>query len=744
MPPTATTLSPSPASPLGITHPNPSESWTAPDDIDGALIRRTYAHFDLIGVHGDGITDGIELTRERTHPLPFAWSTDRRSQSRASNSRQLATSSSGSPLNNADTTTTTARNGVRLKKLILAPQPQATTTTTISFGAMPSPSAQSHATSVSDYMSVEGGGPQSTTPQPPLPPEFNLTPATPLLEANNSFSSSAGFPRSSAPPSPSTLHGGAGGSTPADSQPPSPTSPTSASAPPVTAKATKKQEEERLLDERLRITDRYGFFANSLATSSHAKAVVLPSNSEIPDPVRTVLLRREHESALRQRERIRIDKWARMLTVSERDDGGNAILYTFRDKAGIGSVAGTGRSKKLRRRCYKGIPDRWRSVAWLALLERRTVGPNGEGNQSPPFSELVSRYDRLLGEASSFDVQIDLDVPRTMSGHLLFHTRYGQGQRALFHVLHAFSLHCPECGYCQGMGPIAASLLCYLEPSRAYVALVRLHDVHRLHDIFASGFPGLLENFYVQEQLIRWLFPPLAAMLDEHGIDSSSFATKWYITLFANSVPFETQLRMWDVVFLDGQDALVGIALGVLHGIQNRLLIGDTIAFDTEPWYEDAVSQPPSSSHLESNSHTASENGNGNGSGPHYANGNGHASEKSDDANVNKPSKRRAGRLNKRPSALSDRSRTKKKQQQTHPSAKTNGSAVSSGDPQHGPTTPSFESVLGALTSYVVPASDGALMGWVSDLMARTEVRARMKAARVEWVALKAGAGKGK
>src|SRR5882757_6924019 len=37
-------------------------------------------------------------------------------------------------------------------------------------------------------------------------------------------------------------------------------------------------------------------------------------------------------------------------------------------------------------------------------------------------------------------------------------------QRAMFHVLHSFSLYCATCGYCQGMGPLAATLLCYFEP----------------------------------------------------------------------------------------------------------------------------------------------------------------------------------------------------------------------------------------------------------------------------------------
>lgn len=65
---------------------------------------------------------------------------------------------------------------------------------------------------------------------------------------------------------------------------------------------------------------------------------------------------------------------------------------------------------------------------------------------------------------STFDVQIDLDVPRTISGHTMFVTRYGTGQRNLWHVLHAFSQLCPTCGYVQGMGPIVATLLCYYDP----------------------------------------------------------------------------------------------------------------------------------------------------------------------------------------------------------------------------------------------------------------------------------------
>ncbi|MCO5603602.1 hypothetical protein L7F22_057753 [Adiantum nelumboides] len=148
--------------------------------------------------------------------------------------------------------------------------------------------------------------------------------------------------------------------------------------------------------------------------------------------------------ALREREAMRVAKWDRMLEVHRVEPG--AACY--------GLLGGLIKSKKLRKRVYKGIPDRWRAAVWWALLREQS-------NREPSFGIAEHEYRRLLDQPSLHDVQIDLDVPRTISGHVLFHTRYGQGQRSLFHVLHAFSLLCPKCAYCQGMGPIAATLLVY-------------------------------------------------------------------------------------------------------------------------------------------------------------------------------------------------------------------------------------------------------------------------------------------
>lgn len=102
----------------------------------------------------------------------------------------------------------------------------------------------------------------------------------------------------------------------------------------------------------------------------------------------------------------------------------------------------------------------------------------------------------------------------------MFRTRYGHGQRSLFHVLHAFSLVCSECGYVQGMGPIAATLLCYFEPEKVYGIMVHLHDAYGMHSVFRPGFPGLLEAIYVMERVMEKMMPDVYATFvsSSHGL----------------------------------------------------------------------------------------------------------------------------------------------------------------------------------------------------------------------------------
>ncbi|KAG8876702.1 hypothetical protein FRB97_003997 [Tulasnella sp. 331] len=328
--------------------------------------------------------------------------------------------------------------------------------------------------------------------------------------------------------------------------------------------------------------DRYGFKQSNLTTRQENRLVLLPlaplqkAPAVVKTPPSSPPLPRTELKAIppgqgnNPKEVKRIDKWGQMMKVQRRDPGGNVESWSFDEKKG----------KKLRERIYKGVPDRWRSAVWWTLLDGSRVE-----SKSPPLiahgssrmgmgmnaKELAAQYREWIDRPSSHDIQIDLDVPRTISGHVMFHTRYGSGQRSLFHVLHSFSLVCQSCGYCQGMGPIAATLLCYLEPDRTYAALVRLHDCFDMHSIFSPGFPGLLESIYVQERLTEMLMPDVFTSFKKHMISSTSYATKWYITLFANTFPFQTQLRLWDAFILEGRDTIVIIALAIIWVLREHL-----------------------------------------------------------------------------------------------------------------------------------------------------------------------------
>jgi len=261
-----------------------------------------------------------------------------------------------------------------------------------------------------------------------------------------------------------------------------------------------------------------------------------------------------------------------MLEPTIRDHGGNVLQWGVR----------AAKRRKFRERVYKGIPDCWRSAAWEMMINETS----GVGRAE--VERLSQEYEDHLQQPSTYDIQIDLDVPRTISGHVMFRTRYGQGyattclsiqrlsdpafsQRSLFSVLHSFSLQCDDCGYCQGMGPIAATLLCYLDPRRVYPALVHLHNSYTMHHIFKPGFPGLLEAIYIQERIIEQMMPGVYEAFKQQMISTTSYATKWYITLFANSVPFHTQLRLWDAFFLEGPDLFIVVAVAIVWVHKGKL-----------------------------------------------------------------------------------------------------------------------------------------------------------------------------
>ncbi|KAM0393749.1 hypothetical protein ACHAQC_005474 [Fusarium culmorum] len=262
-----------------------------------------------------------------------------------------------------------------------------------------------------------------------------------------------------------------------------------------------------------------------------------PSLQDIVDEIQAERL----TEVMKRKEWERSEKWRRMAKVVRKGGEGEGEGMNFEFDA---------RNPKLIERTWKGIPDRWRAAAWWSFMTTSAREHGGIASED----KIVMEFHRLQLRSSPDDVQIDLDVPRTISRHIMFRRRYRGGQRLLFRVLHAISIYYPDTGYVQGMASLAATLLCYFDEEKSFVMLVRMWQLRGLARLYRPGFEELMEA--MTDFSANWLNKEVASKLDELCIDTTAYGTRWYLTLFNLSVPFAAQLRIWDVFLLLGDGSV--------------------------------------------------------------------------------------------------------------------------------------------------------------------------------------------
>lgn len=182
-------------------------------------------------------------------------------------------------------------------------------------------------------------------------------------------------------------------------------------------------------------------------------------------------------AGLKKKEWERAEKWRRMAKIVKAGKDGEGMEFEFDT-----------RNPKLIERTWKGIPDRWRSAAWFSFLSASAK----KAKDSPSDESIIRAFHKLIETSSADDVQIDIDVPRTINSHIMFRRRYRGGQRLLFRVLHCLSLYFPDTGYVQGMASLAATLLCYYDEEKCFIMLVRMWSLRGLDKLYEAGFPRLM------------------------------------------------------------------------------------------------------------------------------------------------------------------------------------------------------------------------------------------------------------
>jgi TBC1 domain family member 30 len=95
---------------------------------------------------------------------------------------------------------------------------------------------------------------------------------------------------------------------------------------------------------------------------------------------------------------------------------------------------------------------------------------------------------------------------------------------------------------------------------------------------FANNLRGLSVDMAVFRELLRMRLPRLSNHLDMLQTEAAGggyeppltnvFTMQWFLTLFANCLPQNTVFRLWDLVFLEGNEVLLRAALAIWTSLQ--------------------------------------------------------------------------------------------------------------------------------------------------------------------------------
>ncbi|KAK6918774.1 Rab-GTPase-TBC domain [Dillenia turbinata] len=228
----------------------------------------------------------------------------------------------------------------------------------------------------------------------------------------------------------------------------------------------------------------------------------------------------------------------------------------------------------LKKLIRKGIPPNLRPKVWFALsgaAKKRSTVPESY------YNDLTVAVE---GKVTSATKQIDHDLPRTFPGHPWLDTP--DGHAALRRVLVNYSFRDSDVGYCQGLNYVAALLLLVMKTEEeAFWMLAVLLENVLVNDCYTTNLSGCHVEQRVFKDLLARKCPRIHAHLEEMAFDVSLVTTEWFLCLFSKSLPSETTLRVWDVLFNEGAKILVHIALAIFMIKEDELLlahqVGDVI-----------------------------------------------------------------------------------------------------------------------------------------------------------------------
>ncbi|XP_017976937.1 PREDICTED: TBC1 domain family member 8B isoform X2 [Theobroma cacao] len=215
---------------------------------------------------------------------------------------------------------------------------------------------------------------------------------------------------------------------------------------------------------------------------------------------------------------------------------------------------------------HGGVPKDLRGEVWQAFVgvkarrveryyEDLLAQETYEDDQQSNSSGVFRKWKR----------QIEKDLPRTFPGHPALNDN---GRDSLRRLLLAYARHNPSVGYCQAMNFFAGLLLLLMPEENAFWTLVGIIDNY-FDGYYTEEMIESQVDQLVFEELMRERFPKLVNHLDYLGVQVAWISGPWFLSIFVNMLPWESVLRIWDVLLFEGNRVMLfrtALALMELYG----------------------------------------------------------------------------------------------------------------------------------------------------------------------------------
>lgn len=206
-----------------------------------------------------------------------------------------------------------------------------------------------------------------------------------------------------------------------------------------------------------------------------------------------------------------------------------------------------------------GIPLTMRCKVWM-----QTSGSQQLSERNPNY------YSDLLKTQypAEFVEVIKMDIPRTFPDNIYFDIHKSE----LFNVLIAFAQQNSEIGYCQGLNYIAGMMLIVTKDEETTFWLLKHLIENVASEYHTKTMLGLQRDIYVISELVKLKEPLINEKINELGLPWAVILTKWLICCFAEVLPVETVLRIWDVMFAEGYKIIFRTALAIIFVLKDEIM----------------------------------------------------------------------------------------------------------------------------------------------------------------------------